>query len=236
MKQAFPRRRPFTGRYAILLGLFMLQLLSAPFFEGTMVAGYVADILFYLFLAAAAYSIQGSRFFKITLLLGFAAISVEFVNFFLSRSTMLLVIGSFISATYLVLVMFAITLDVIREPLTIRTDNVMGGLCVYVIIGIFWTQLFSTLDLVNPAAFDYGIHGPALGLVRRYSLLLYYSFVTLLTIGFGDVIPVSSMAQTLTVIEGLIGQFYLVFFMASLVGVYVSSQSRKDVLKKNDEP
>lgn len=61
-----------------------------------------------------------------------------------------------------------------------------------------------------------------MSLDKRYSLLFYYNFVTLLTIGYGDVLPMSGMAQALTILEGLIGQFYLVFYMTALVGIYIS--------------
>jgi hypothetical protein len=62
----------------------------------------------------------------------------------------------------------------------------------------------------------------------------FFLRVTLLTIGYGEVVALSGMAQTLTILEGLIGQFYLIFFMASLVGLYVSERQYHRFDKKND--
>ncbi len=79
-------------------------------------------------------------------------------------------------------------------------------------------------------------------IVERTSVLIVSNFiacaflgiVTLLTIGYGDVVPMSGMAQSLTILEGLIGQFYLVFFMASLVGLYIYRRESGRPREKRD--
>ncbi len=217
----------FTAyRFGILLFVFLLQLLTAPFFEGSIAAGYAADILFYLLLAAAALSVRHSRFFKLAIILGIGATIGEFVSYFSDRIVIQL-IAHFISCAYLALVTLIIAASVTRQR-NISADTVMGGLCVYVLIGIFWTILFVDLQLMHPGSFDFGVHGRDPGMAATYQLLMYYSYVTLMTIGYGDVIAVSSMAQTLTIMEGLIGQFYLIFFMATLVGLYIQKRQGRD--------
>ncbi len=219
----------FTSyRFAILLTIFLLQLLTTPFFEGSMAAGYASDTFFYLLLAAAAFSIRNSRFFKPAIVLGIVSIACEITSYF-SGSIMILIITGFVANTYLVLVTLIIAASVARQR-SINADTVMGGLCVYVLIGIFWTSIFINLELIHPGSFNFGVHGQHLDILSIYGLLMYYSFVTLMTIGYGDVVPMSSMAQTLTILEGLIGQFYLIFFMASLVGLYIQKRQNKDSL------
>ena len=213
-----------TYRFGILLAVFLMQLLTAPLFEGSMAAGYAADTAFYLLLAAAAFSVRNSRFFKLAILLGAGAIAGECASY-VSGRIVFLIITNFISCSYLVLVTLLIAASVTRQR-SISADTVMGGLCVYVLIGVFWGIIFFNLELLRPGSFDFGMHGPHPGMDDKYALIMYYSFVTLLTIGYGDVVAVSSMAQTLTILEGLIGQFYLIFFMATLVGLYV--QKRRD--------
>lgn len=68
--------------------------------------------------------------------------------------------------------------------------------------------------------------------------LLYFSFITLLTVGFGDIIAVKDTAQTAVVFEGMIGQFYVAILVARLVSLYsLSDQLRilQSVSKKKDE-
>lgn len=102
---------------------------------------------------------------------------------------------------------------VVRQQ-KISADIVMGGLCVYVLMGVFWTILFVNLEILKPGSFSFGMHGPHPDIVSICSLLSFYSYVTLLTIGYGDVVPMSDLAQTLTILEGLIGQIFngLTFF------------------------
>ncbi len=222
-----PHKDSFTAyRFGIMLTVFMIQLLSAPLFEGSMAAGYAMDTLFYLFLSLAAFSVRNSRFFKLAIFLGACAIVGECISY-ISRSISMLIVTNYISSTYLALVTIIIAANVFRQR-SISADTVMGGLCVYVLIGLFWFIMFVNLELIRPGSFSFGIHGQDLGMDATYSLLMYYSFVTLLTIGYGDVVPMSSMAQTLTILEGLIGQFYLIFFMASLVGLYIQKRQYKD--------
>ena len=174
---------------------------------------------FYLLLAAAAFSIRESRFFKLAVVFGAGSVIAEAVSYFVERPSVLL-ISNFIACGFLGIVTLQIGVTVANQP-EIRRDTIMGGLCVYVLMGIFWMVLFINLELIRPGSFNFGVHGPHPDLNLQYRLLMYYSFVTLLTIGYGDVVPMSGMAQSLTILEGLIGQFYLVFFMASLVGLYI---------------
>ena len=229
-------RSPYRGignRFGILLTLFLAQVLTAPLFEGSIVADHVADTIGCLFLAAAAYSVRKSRFFKLAIVFGACAIMGQISSYFSDSHNVLAAIN-FISCAYLGLVTLLIAANVARQR-EISADIVMGGLCVYVLMGVFWTGLFVNLELLKPGSFSFGAHGPHPDMESFYSLLFFYSYVTLLTIGYGDVVPMSGMAQTLTILEGLIGQFYLIFFMASLVGLYIYRRRYDRPENKNED-
>jgi hypothetical protein len=234
MKPDHPRYHVVNNRFGLLLALFILQLITTPLFERSIAAGYVGDTIFYLFLAAAAFTVRKGPFFKLTIVLGACAILGETSSYFTDNENAL-VATNFISCTYLGLVTFLIARAVSRQR-TVSADSVMGGLCVYILLGIFWTILFVNVEIINPDSFNFGVHGKPEDLESLYKLMFFYSYVTLLTIGYGEVVALSSMAQTLTIMEGLVGQFYLIFFMASLVGLYVSERQfhRFDNKSEND--
>lgn len=233
MKPDHTRYRGTSNRFGLLLAVFIMQLLTTPLFEGSMAAGYVGDLLFYLIIAAAAYSLRKSRFFKLTIVLGACTILGESSSYF-TDSKNILIASTFMSCAFLGLVTFLIASAVARQQ-KISADTILGGLCVYILLGIFWTILFVNIELLSPGSFSFGVHGQPKDMPTLYKLMFFYSYVTLLTIGYGDVVALSGMAQTLTILEGLIGQFYLIFFMASLVGLYVSERQYHRFYDKEED-
>ena len=103
-----------------------------------------------------------------------------------------------------------------------RVNNtvVIGLMCGYISLGFIAFFLFTTIELLEPNSFK-GIiietNKVALGL----DSIMYYSYITLMTIGYGDIVPVTSLAQKAAIITGLMGQFYLVIVTAIIVGKYL---------------
>jgi len=58
---------------------------------------------------------------------------------------------------------------------------------------------------------------------------VYYSFVTLTTLGYGDIVPLSATARSLVYMEAIFGQFYIAILVAGLVSIHISNQSRNNV-------
>ena len=104
----------------------------------------------------------------------------------------------------------------------------LGAVCGYLFIGLCWTMLYVALLHVNLEAlqFDNPVTAP-LGINNdfriSFSQLVYFSFVTMSTLGYGDIVPRIPLALTLTWTQSVIGQFYLAVLVARLVGVLPSS-------------
>ena len=98
-------------------------------------------------------------------------------------------------------------------------NKVTGSLCVYLLIGIAWAELYQLLQGYDPSSFAGVEQQQGHALSWRF---LYFSFVTLTTLGYGDVLPLTIYAQTLTAMETVIGQFYLAVLVAVLVSAYLS--------------
>lgn len=111
----------------------------------------------------------------------------------------------------------------ILEPGPVTLDKMMGALCIYLLIGIGWAELYQLLISFDPHAFS-GI-GDQAGHLLSWRMN-YFSFVTLTTLGYGDILPVTALAQSITVIETLIGQLYLAVLVAALVSSYLA-ENRK---------
>ena len=106
-------------------------------------------------------------------------------------------------------------------------DSVFGAICGYLLLGMAWGVLYSMLDTLRPGSFEVGsrLAKQVQADDSRIHLFTYYSFITLTTVGYGDVTPVSAPARTCAWLEALTGQFYLAVLVAGLVGALLSKKS-----------
>ncbi|MBI1818452.1 MAG: two pore domain potassium channel family protein [Deltaproteobacteria bacterium] len=115
-----------------------------------------------------------------------------------------------------------IVLITVLSEQTISADTIVGGVCAYLLLGVTWGFAYTLLVSVSPDAFTIS---PALAAAAHWEtstapkspLMQYYSFVTLSTLGYGDMSPLSAAARSLSVAEGLSGQLYLAVLIARLV-------------------
>jgi voltage-gated potassium channel Kch len=100
------------------------------------------------------------------------------------------------------------------------------------LIGYTWTFVYALLDATQPGAFRPLDQPSPTGLNERVLELRYLSFMTLTTVGYGDVVPRSPTARTLCMLEALMGQIYLTVLVARLVGLHIvhahTTSSRDD--------
>src|SRR5262249_20948126 len=104
-----------------------------------------------------------------------------------------------------------------------------AGVAVYLLLGIFWGLTFTVLEFFQTGSYSLPqvSEGKTLLYVDLGQDMLYYSFVTMTTIGYGDIIPLSQPAKFLSVLEAMMGQIYLTVLVARLVGLY-TTQKRLD--------
>jgi voltage-gated potassium channel Kch len=120
---------------------------------------------------------------------------------------------------------------ILRYVFTRRELNVQGlfaTIAVYLFIAFFFANVYVLMLEWNPASF----HLPAEISGRPLQLLqgdmIYFSMITLATVGYGDILPVSETARSLAVIEAVVGQFYVAIVVAVFVGMYAAAQQRRE--------
>lgn len=214
-------------RFRVFLIFFLVQTLASPFLVDSLAGGYLDDLLFYAVLILGLRSVreEGERghFIGRALFVVFALMDVS--NYFLN-SQALLVAANCTGGAVLCFTMWKMFIFIANQK-KVDADTVYGGLCIYLLIGVLWCIVYITLEILHPGSFDFTIHKKHESLLNIYWLLSYFSYTTLMTIGFGDIAPLTSVAQTFVILEGMVGQFYLVFFMARLVGLYIVQKSER---------
>ncbi len=124
-------------------------------------------------------------------------------------------------------VLFCVTLKRTLRPGRITRYRVMGGIAGYLLVGLIWTFAYQMLMEGDTDAIHFD-DAAADTLPGQPSRLIYFSFTTLTTVGFGDVHPETPAARSLTVAEALVGQLYVAILIASLVGMALQARTMED--------
>jgi hypothetical protein len=207
-------------RYSTLLWSLLVLFLAYPVTQKLGVTRFWS-LLFVGELLLAVYAVsEGKKSLMIACALVTPAVLGE-LSFFLFEST-----GthwfSVVSVTvFLAYVSFVVYKTSVFAPGRITTDRVAGAIATYFLMGLLWGMVYGMIAAVNPESFT-GIEAFSLEQPGAQQDFLYFSFVTLTTLGYGDMAPVSSFARTLAWIEAVFGQLYLAVTIARLVSLEVT--------------
>ncbi len=124
----------------------------------------------------------------------------------------------FVLALYAVFLLLAIIILIkkIMSRKVVTSDTIKGGVSIYFLIALLWSILYMIMYGVNPEAFS---------IISNTRVdFFYYSFTTLTTLGYGDIIPKGNYAKLLSTMEAFVGQVYLAIFIANLVGLSIAQK------------
>lgn len=103
-------------------------------------------------------------------------------------------------------------------------NKIIGSLSLYMLLGLIWTVIYLLLLAMDPTAFS-GIE--TANWQQSFSRVAYYSFVTLTTLGYGDILPTNHLAEFFVYLEAIIGVFYMAIIVASLISLRLSALQNK---------
>ncbi len=103
----------------------------------------------------------------------------------------------------------------LRNARSVTDDHLYTAVSIYLLLGMFWFALYSAIDVFDPGAIQLTAAGR-----DRQSEILYFSLVTLSTIGYGDILPIGGEVRMLAALEGITGVLYVAITVALLVSAY----------------
>jgi len=121
------------------------------------------------------------------------------------------------NTVFLIFVSAMVLSDVMRTQ-HVTFDTISGGLAVYLLLGLVFTEIYTLILVHNPDAIRFA----AEEVVEGTGAIVYFSFVTLTALGYGDIVPVSPAARAMASLEAVVGQVYLTVLVARLVGLSTS--------------
>lgn len=206
-------------RFVVLLVAILAELMIAPLFSWSDNAVRAAQFTTSLILLAALWAAGAQR---ASVVLFVAAIAAHTVDAF-SDSTAI-----HVAAVGLRVVFFAYATGLIVWRIMSRSDVTMdtiaGAACAYTLLAVLWGNVYALLEFLRPDSF----HIPPAWLTGSRgdptAALVYFSFITLTTVGYGDISPGWPGAGGLAAAEAIVGQLYLGITIARLVGLHISQR------------
>ena len=207
--------RVFLGRCFYLFVTLLVLVALAPFVETQRWGLYVRYMVNALVMLAAVAAIGRSIVsFVVVLALAAPAMAFRWLALRTGDATYIDLALRLDAGVYVATIGLLMRFVFDREVLT--SDRLWGAAAAYLMMGVLWSILYQIIDRLGVPAF--AIRGASADM--QLSDLLYFSFGTLTTSGFGDIVPVTRVAQTTAMIEGIFGQLFMAILIARLVGVY----------------
>jgi Ion channel len=205
---------------ALIVSFFIYPVLGQDVVTRVVLDGYVMTVLVAMLFAFGRYR----RLALAALVIGVVDYAADIAGFFYDVPAL----GGariVLDLLFLGIALGVLLASVLRNE-RVTAGKIYGAIAVYLLIGFTWAFLFDLLDFAQPGSFHLPDLNPTPGYepyLRRYDPTnsIYFSFVTLTTLGYGDVTPSTVLARTLVWLEAVTGQMYLAVLVARLVSLQI---------------
>jgi hypothetical protein len=210
-------------RFLILFFTILVDWLVYPFLESSGATKTLLGCFTLATLFSALFSVmQGRRLRRLALALGIPAVASNVLDM-LSNSPAVSLASNVLFGSFLLFVMIVV-LRAVLAATKVTSEVVNGALCVYLLIGLVFSAAYVVLETIYPGSFVMRSRPHEIAELHRS--LLYFSFVTQTTMGYGDIAPAMPPARSLATVQAITGQLYLAVLMARLVALHVADQQR----------
>jgi ion channel len=214
-------------RFLCLLVALVATLLLAPLMEEPKLVGHLlmAGCFTLIFFTGVLANRERPSIFYAAIALATIGILLAWSRL-LSGNTQLTLLRLIMDVIFFAFTAIMILIAVLKDHMA-RRGSIVGAICVYLLMGLTWACCYNVIEILDRQSFRYS--EPQLGptdkgeksdeIKTSWPRMIYYSFVTMSTLGFGDIAPRTPLAQTLTWMQAVTGQLYLVVLIARLVSV-----------------
>lgn len=222
--------REYRWRHLALLISILLFFTVTPFAVTFRHGILIVDIAATTILVAATYALsERKHLFTIAIVLSVITIIAATLLLLFPEHWIMVVLEH--GCVVVLVAFFSVSiLGYVLRTGRVTIDRIFAAVCVYLLIGFAWTFAYAFLEDIQPDAFTNLIDTSPNPNLARVMELRYFSFMTLTTVGYGDILPHSTTARTMAALEAVTGQIYLAVLVARLVGLHIVhshiSQSR----------
>ncbi len=216
-----------VGEFGVLFVSLLAMMVLPDLLPSGRGFGWQIPLLFTLVMLSALSTVSRNRrhFFFVTGLLILGLVPQWLGAFEIGHVQMA---GRGLIAVFLLYVC-ALILQMVLSPRSVTPEVILAALCVYLLLGLVWGICYHLLEYVDPGSFSIPeamLDGAADRQRAIGSALSYFSYVTITSLGYGDITPSASLARSLATVEAIIGQIYLVTLIARLVSMETAQMER----------
>jgi hypothetical protein len=211
----------YKDRFLFLIVFIVVLIVLGPFIEGVVGLRFFMNLFFSIILVATIYAASQKRYdIIIAAILIIPALFAVWIPDIPKYNT-LLTIGYICGLILFAFTVISILQYIFTEQVVTR-QTISAAVVIYLLLALMWTFIYRLLENLYPGSFAVA-HSR---LEDAANIYLYFSLVTITTLGYGDITPVGGPALAMAVLEAATGQIYLVVVVAWFVGMYVSRKSK----------
>ncbi|QYY36177.1 potassium channel family protein [Ruficoccus sp. ZRK36] len=212
------RRHLPMGKFAVLLSVLLITMVTYPFIDDYAWLSTLIAVIGLFTILAALWAVSDSKVaFVLTALLAVPAFGMNVLNSLAETDRYAYFAVPMAFAFYTL-----VNIKILRSVVTakeVNWDILCGAISVYLLLGMNWTLIYTFIDMFDANAFS--IHS---SLAPEESVIgnrdyFFFSFVTLTTLGYGDIVPLTVPARVFAVLEAITGQLYIAVIIGKIISV-----------------
>lgn len=211
------------NRFIFLFASLMLYFVVPPFFIDTPHRMHIISALFSLILLISVYAIEmNRRFLHIGIALAVFLFAVKWIGVLHELGVRVILFETMVTCIFFALTSIAVINYTIRSQ-EVTASTIFGAICGYLLMGLTWSFLHALIFIMNNQAYNFPptvSDAPQIGTLN----FIYFSFISLSTVGYGDITPVSQVARTFSWLEAVTGQIYLTVWIARLLALHITRE------------
>ena len=211
-----------NNRFLVLLISLVLFFVCFPIVEHSIIATLILNLFFMLIIFSGILAVSNTRRpFLISFSLALLTVVFRWIHYFYQLDLWLILEHgtNILFWSYIAVHL----LKFILHQHIITAELIYAALAVYFIFGLAWASIYQVIEISNPASFS--ISNADSTKQNFIFQMWYFSMVTLTTLGYGDISPISMVARVFVVLEAILGQFYIAVLIASLIGRVVAQEN-----------
>ena len=210
----------FRFSLSYFLGALILNILITPFVDPLKGGDLIETMLITLVLLVAVLSMAGRWKALLGIVLVAPAVIGEWLNYWLPDQTLIYVVTRVAGLLFVGFVVVELLRFIIYAP-QVDAEVLCAAVAGFLLSGLAWSLAYNLLDRLDPNSFVFTLSAKN-GFSMNGFTSLYFSFITLSTLGYGDIVPTAQVSRMLAMVEAMFGMFYMALLVARLVSLYSS--------------